>query len=174
MQFCRGEGRWTCLRRALPGARHVVHLHTLSEMHLIKMVEAQARYANPIDVLGPDLRSAVLESVAEAIDAGAVVAGEPDAKGQFTVVVRRAVTNLQRRAQLLMDFLERGPYEGQEDFVPSEMACKRLSDSETAGAVRFVYYHVVNTFQGALAELLAASEFARFALREFSDGRPRL
>lgn len=58
------------------------------------------------------------------------------------------------RGRLLQRFLKEGPYES-DGTIPPELIERRLSDHDTALAVRFIYCFMVNSFQGALAELLA-------------------
>ena len=58
------------------------------------------------------------------------------------------------RGQLLQRFLTCGPYEG-EGNIPAELASERLSDCETSLVIRFIWSYVINSFKGALAELLA-------------------
>ncbi len=85
---------------------------------------------------------------------GAVIPGGRDAQSVFRHSVSEAVTALEVRDELLRRFLINGPYEG-DGPIPASKRDIRLSDDECARAIAFIYSHVVNCFQGSLAELLS-------------------
>jgi hypothetical protein len=73
------------------------------------------------------------------------------------------------RNVLFQRFLRDGPYEDS-GKIPPKMVSKRLSDDETAAAIRFIYYRVINYFQGALGELLAAAPCCKVLRRLKREG----
>jgi hypothetical protein len=61
------------------------------------------------------------------------------------------------RGALFQDFLRKGPYEGDEEELPPAALATRLSDGETRTVISYIYAQMVNTFQGAVTELLASA-----------------
>jgi hypothetical protein len=108
----------------------------------------------------------------EALALGAVFGPSQDPLTVFRGAVRSSIRDIELhpRGRLLQRFLKEGPYEGEGD-IPPEMAARRLTDRETASAVNFVFFYMVNSFQGRLAELLAAAPCARLLGRLKAAGR---
>ena len=73
------------------------------------------------------------------------------------------------RGQLLQRFLTLGPYEGEGD-IPAALASDRLSDCHTSSAIRFIWFFVINSFKGKLAELLAIRPCLRIVARAKTKG----
>jgi hypothetical protein len=116
------------------------------------------RLADIIDfgILGPELALDVERSVARGLEAGSVFDRSANALEVLRDTVSASIRDIEThpRGQLLQRFLREGPYE-RDGPIPPEARTTRLSDEEAATAVRFVYCFMVNSFQGALAELLA-------------------
>ncbi len=108
------------------------------------------------DLLWDDLGRDVRRALQYAFDNGAVFRTGRQPLAVFRAALDEAVRNIEgdERGQLIQRFVTDGPYEHEGPF-PASMVGKRLTDAETAAAVSFVHGHVVNCFQGALAELLA-------------------
>lgn len=109
------------------------------------------------DVIDPRLADAVRRSIAGALRAGAVFPGRRDPKALFRRAVGDAITSIEERGDLLKQFLELGPYE-RRGRIPAKLRGLRLPDAEVSRAIAFIYCHVVNSFKGALTELLAVGE----------------
>lgn len=127
---------------------------------------AEQSYAKQIaasfspQLLGPELAEDVFRSIRTALDIGVIFGTFNDPETILNDAVATAVTNIEDRASQLRRFLRDGPYEVDGE-IPPELQGRRLTDEETAKATTFIYSHVVNCFQGSLAELLAAEPCAR-------------
>ncbi len=64
------------------------------------------------------------------------------------------------RGKLFQEFLLKGPYENT-GSIPKELADLRLTDSESVSAVSFIFSFMINSFKGALAELLSTKPCTR-------------
>jgi len=109
------------------------------------------------DLLDEPLASDIMKSLKAAIDGGAVFAAPPDPLAIFRQALLSSIRQIeedQKRFALFVRFLRDGPYYQRGD-IPPEVASQFLTDDETRQAIRYIYHRVVNTFQGALAELLA-------------------
>lgn len=109
-----------------------------------------------IDLLDRDLADDVILSIEHALDHGVVFPAGNSPLTIFQASVADSIRDIEAhpKGALLQRFLTDGPYEG-DGPIPAAVSSKRLSDAETASAVAFVLSHVVNSFKGALAELLA-------------------
>lgn len=96
-------------------------------------------------------------SLRRAVAGGVVFEGGAAPLDIFCHAVDTAIRDIDRhpRGELFRRFVVQGPYEGEGEF-PTSMNGERLTDEETAKAIRFVYSWMVNSFQGRLAELLTA------------------
>jgi hypothetical protein len=65
--------------------------------------------------------------------------------------------------------LTEGPYE-KAGKIPLKLVGRRLTDDETASAVAFIHSYVVNSFQGCLAEILAAVPCLRIVREQQEKG----
>ena len=106
-------------------------------------------------MVGTDLANDLFESITIALKSKAIFSEGSEPTMIFRDAIAKAITNIEERAILLRRFLRYGPYEYDGD-TPLELEGCRLTDAETSKAITFIYSHVVNCFQGQLAELLAA------------------
>lgn len=109
------------------------------------------------DLLPEGLAVDLFSSVSSALEGGTVFEYGSAPLHVFQHAVDGAVRDIRRhpRGQLLQRLVTQGPYE-REGAFPAELMGSRLTDEETAKAIRFVFSWMVNSFQGRLAELLAA------------------
>lgn len=109
------------------------------------------------ELLGSSLGKELKSSLQTALDAGVIFQGGLDPLSIFRHTLRSSIRDIEShpRGKLLQEFLRKGPYEDA-GRIPDELRKQRLSDDETASAITFIYSHMVNSFKGALAELLAA------------------
>jgi len=124
------------------------------------------------DLLGPRLGADVRASIEDALDAGAEFAQPGPALAIFRAALSASIREIEThpRGLLLQRFLRVGPYEDGGE-IPTELAAGRLSDEETAAAVRFVFSSMVNSFKGRLAELLACRPIVRLVAELEEGGR---
>ncbi|MEE9402255.1 MAG: hypothetical protein V3V47_03555 [Desulfobacteria bacterium] len=118
------------------------------------------------EILGKALGKDVEVSLGKAIAAGAVFPAGSDPLSVFREALSESIRTIEtnERNILFQRFLRDGPYEDS-GKIPPKMVSKRLSDDETAAAIRFIYYRVINYFQGALGELLAAAPCSKVLRR---------
>jgi hypothetical protein len=124
------------------------------------------------EILGEALGKDVEISLRTALSAGAVFSVESDPLLVFRESLAESIRTIEtdERSILFQRFLKDGPYEDSGE-IPSEMVSKRLSDDETAAAIRFIYYRVINHFQGSLGELLAVAPCVQLIKELQHDGR---
>lgn len=121
-------------------------------------------------MIGSNLANDILESISIALRANAVFS---EGRKPITILrnaVAKAITDIEERAGLLRRFLRDGPYEYDGD-IPPELQGRRLTYEETSRAITFIYSHVVNCFQGRLAELLAAGPCVKLVEELKATGR---
>lgn len=121
-------------------------------------------------MVGTDLANDLLESITIALEAKAIFKEGSEPTTIFRDAVASAITNIEERASLLRRFLRDGPYERDGD-IPPELRARRLTDEETSKAITFIYSHVVNCFQGRLAELLALGPCVQLVEELRASGR---
>lgn len=121
-------------------------------------------------MIGSGLANDLLESITIALDSGAVFSEGTKPITIFRDAVAKAITDIEERAGLLRRFLRDGPYEHDGDISP-ELRGGRLTDEETARAITFIYSHVINCFQGRLAELLAGGPCAKLVKELKTNGQ---
>lgn len=114
-------------------------------------VAASIASAASLELLPAPLSKDVLRSLSKGLQHGAVFSSGSDPETIFRHSVFQVVA---ARCELLRRFLIDGPYE-EDGPVPAPMRRSRLADQECARAITFVFSHVVNAFQGRLAELLS-------------------
>ena len=102
--------------------------------------------------LGDDLES----SLRAALAGGAIFSEGDDPLVIFRKTLASSIVGIEtnRRGKLFQEFLLRGPYDDS-GKIPAELATHYLSDDDTASAITFIYSHMVNSFKGAITELLA-------------------
>jgi hypothetical protein len=90
--------------------------------------------------------------------AGVVFPFGTDPLSIFRNTVQTSIRDIEadKRGQFFQRFLRDGPYEGDGE-IPPELYGKRLTDRETAEAITFIYSFMVNSFKGAVTELLSAA-----------------
>lgn len=120
-----------------------------------ELASSLAKTVGP-EILGPKLSADVRASIREAREAGTVFPTRGGTLAVFRATLASCIRDIEDhdRGRLLQRFLLQGPYEDVGD-IPAPIAPHRLSDGETAAAIAFVYSFMVNSFKGALAELLA-------------------
>lgn len=114
------------------------------------------------DLLGESLGADVEQAVGAALKAGAVFPGGDDALAIFRNTLVASIRDIEKheRGRLFQRFLRDGPYEDVGP-IPPELRGKRLTPEVCAEAITFVYSFMVNSFKGALTELLAAGSCQR-------------
>jgi hypothetical protein len=108
------------------------------------------------DLVGSDLGGEVESSLSAALACGAIFSDGTDPLAIFRKTLVSSITDIEThpRGRLFQDFLLKGPYENS-GKIPPELERQRLSDTETASAITFIYSHMVNCFKGAITELIA-------------------
>ncbi|MCG7871009.1 MAG: hypothetical protein JAZ11_02775 [Candidatus Thiodiazotropha lotti] len=110
------------------------------------------------ELLGSDLGNDVEIALKAALEGGAVFPDGSDPLVIFQKNLASSITDIEThpRGKLFQEFLLKGPYEDSGE-IPAELVNQRLSDTETASTITFIYSHMVNCFKGAVTELLAAN-----------------
>jgi hypothetical protein len=93
-------------------------------------------------------------SLSVALRSSVVTSGDGRPVAIFRQAVAEAISSLEERDDLLRRFLVQGPHD-KGGPIPESRKTQRLSDVDTGQAVAFIYAHVINSFQGKLAELLS-------------------
>jgi hypothetical protein len=108
------------------------------------------------ELLGPSLSKDCESRLTGAVASGAIFQGGNDPLSIFRAAVRTSIREIEtdERGRLFQGFLLDGPYEGEED-IPPELRSQRLTDDETTSVISFMYSFMVNSFKGAVTELLA-------------------
>jgi hypothetical protein len=114
------------------------------------------------ELLDEGLARDIQESVRQALAEGAVFAAGSDPLSVFREALAESIRTIEshERNALFRRFLKDGPYEDSGQ-IPPGFVSSRLSDDQTAAAIRFIYYRVINYFQGSLGELLAVGACVR-------------
>ncbi len=122
------------------------------------------------DLIGGTLGQDVRRSLEEALAGDAIFDGGGTPLDIFRRAVDAAIRDVSShpRGELLQRFLVEAPYERDGD-IPDELAAHRLTDNETAAVTAFVRMFMVSSFQGRLAELVAAAP-AVHLLRRLQQG----
>lgn len=113
------------------------------------------------DLLRDELATDLQSALAAALNAGVSFESGSTPLQIFRAAVAATVRDIQEHptGRLLGRFLRHGPLvEGEP--VSAEVLAQRLTDDETANAIRFIHSSMINTFKGLLAELLAAPRVA--------------
>ncbi|MBI3825620.1 MAG: hypothetical protein HY294_06475 [Candidatus Rokubacteria bacterium] len=122
------------------------------------MEEGLRRLVESFDfsLLDPGLAEDVLAALTHGLAEGAVFPVEGSPLVLFREGLAAAIRDIEGhpRGRLLQRFLTIGPYWAGGE-IPADQRNSCLSDEETAAATAFVYHHMVNAFQGRLAEILA-------------------
>lgn len=109
------------------------------------------------ELLGPDLGEDLEFRLKTALEKGTVFQGGGNPLSIFRTALRASIREIEthERGRLFQRFLRFGPYEGEGD-IPAELSDQRLTDVDTAKSITFIYSFMVNSFKGAVTELLAA------------------
>jgi len=124
------------------------------------------------ELLGGGLSKDVESALRTALAAKAVFPKESTTPiAIFRQALADSIRNIEShpRGELFQQFLLEGPYEGVGE-IPTELIDKHPSDAEVATAITFIYSHMVNSFKGAITELLAASACSRLLKRLQREG----
>jgi hypothetical protein len=123
------------------------------------------------DMLGVQLARDIESSLQIALKAGAVFPCDSTPLAIFRQSLATAIRDIHNdcRGLLFQRFLADGPYEG-DGRIPSKLQGQRLSDDETTTVIAFIYSYMVNCFQGAIMEMLAAAPCLRI-LKEMQKER---
>jgi hypothetical protein len=107
-------------------------------------------------LIGAGLGKDVKDALKNALAGGAVFSTGADPLTIFRKTLAGSIRNIEQhpRGKLFQAFLLKGPYENSGE-IPVEMVKQRLSDDECAAAINFIYSFMVNSFKGAVTELLA-------------------
>ena len=114
------------------------------------------------ELLGTDLSKDAESGLKAALASGAVFQGGNDPLSIFRGTVQASIREIEtdKRGRLFQRFLRDGPYESEGD-IPAELRSQRLTDDETASVIAFIYSFMVNSFKGAVTELLAGAPCQR-------------
>lgn len=123
------------------------------------------------DLLGEALGHDVEAALTYALAGGTRFAGGTDALAIFLAALTDSIRDIETHAhgRLFQRFLRDGPYEYEGD-IPEALLGQRLTEEETAAAITFIYSFMVNSFKGAVTELLAAAACQRFIEARRSEG----
>lgn len=124
------------------------------------------------DLVGFDLGRDIESALNEALIDGAVFQEGSNPLVIFRKALASSIVDIEAhpRGRLFQKFLLKGPYEDS-GKIPTELVNQRLSDSETASAITFIYAHMVNCFKGAITELLATKPCMRLMKRLQQNGQ---
>ena len=122
-----------------------------------------------LDFLGEDLGRDVNEALGLAIQGGAVFPKADPPLALFRQAVAEAIGRIagDDRWALFQRFLKDGPQDV-EEAAPDPAS---LNQAETATVISFVWGHMISSFQGAIAELLATAPCARILQMLQQEGR---
>lgn len=110
------------------------------------------------ELLGEGLEGDVNSAIEAALAGGVVFPGTAKPLAIFRESLTTSIRDIEshRRGRLLQKFLTKGPYADVGE-IPAAPRDKWLGDDETALAIRFVHSFMVNSFKGAVTELLASA-----------------
>lgn len=114
------------------------------------------------ELLGENLGEDVESSLKTALAGGAVFHKGTDPVSIFRESLATSIRNIQShpRGRLFQEFLLKGPYEDAGP-IPPELEGQRLSDEATTSVITFIYSYMVNSFKGAVTELLGSAACMR-------------
>lgn len=134
------------------------------------LLAEEAEFSLIGEALGRDVSAAVRVALAS----GAVFPNGRDPLAVFRATVADSIRDIEThpRGRLFREFLMKGPYVDSGP-IPRRLRGEHLSDDDVARVIAFVYSFMVNSFKGAVAELLAAGAVARLVKRMKQEGRLR-
>jgi hypothetical protein len=121
------------------------------------------------DFLGDELGRDLNEALEHALLAGAVFPKADQPLALFRLAVAEAIGQIagDDRWDLFQRFLKYGP----QDVEDTVRKPERLSQAETATVISFIWGHAINSFQGAITELLATAPCTRILQTLQKEGR---
>jgi len=123
------------------------------------------------DFLSGDLGYDIENSIKTGLSFGALFPKSQNALEIFRESVAEAILEIEQKVDLISNFLRKGPYWSDEP-IPKQYKDFCLSDMEVTAVIAFIYSHMINHFQGKLAELLAIEpcvEFIKTNLSKFTS-----
>ena len=124
------------------------------------------------DLIGSDLGNDVESALQVALAGGAVFPNGSEPLLIFRQTLNNSIRDIEShpRGRLFQEFLLKGPYEDVGE-IPTALVGQRLSDTDYAAAITFIYSFMVNSFKGAVAELLAVRACLHLLRRLQRDGK---
>lgn len=124
------------------------------------------------ELVGSELGCDIESALNAALKGGAIFREGGDSIVIFRKALASSIVGIEThpRGRLFQQFLLKGPYENSGE-IPAELKNQRLSDTETASAITFIYSHMVNCFKGAITELLATKPCMLIMKQLQRDGR---
>ncbi|NQT93853.1 MAG: hypothetical protein HQ559_13925 [Lentisphaerae bacterium] len=122
-------------------------------------------------LLGEALGRDVRDALRTALTAGAIFPKGTDPISIYRAALSDSVRDIEHhpRGLLFLKFLAKGPYVDAGP-IPRLLRKNYLSDREVASVTAFIHAFMVNSFKGAVAELLAAGAAARLVRRLRREG----
>ena len=123
------------------------------------------------ELLGSGLGKDVKSALHAALSGGAVFANGNDGLAIFRQALAASIRNIEShpRGRLFQEFLLKGPYENVGE-IPTALVGHRLTDADSAAAITFIFSYMVNSFKGAVAELLATKTCLHLLTQLRQDG----
>ena len=114
------------------------------------------------ELLGENLAGEVESSLQTALAGGAIFYNTADPLSIFREGLAACIRSIDShpRGELFQEFLLKGPYEDAGP-IPSELVGQRLSDEATTSVIAFIYSYMVNSFKGAVTEMLGSAACIR-------------
>jgi len=124
------------------------------------------------DIVCSDLGRDIESSLKDSLSDGVIFNEGSSPLVIFRKILTSSIVDIEAhpRGRLFQKFLAKGPYE-KSGKIPKKFIDKRLSDSETAAAITFIYAHMVNCFKGAITELLAVKPCMHLMKRLQTNGQ---
>ncbi len=133
--------------------------------HFGRMLAETVDFSFLAEELGRDAN----ESLSLGLEAGAVMPSAGQPVDHLRHAIAEAIGDITSHARwdLFQRFLEHGPT----DVEETDSNPERLTQAETANVISFIWGHTVNSFQGAITELLAVKPCVRILKRLQQEGR---
>lgn len=124
------------------------------------------------ELLGSDLGKDVERVLQTALSKGVVFAHGFDPLTIFRQELTQSIRSIEShpKGRLIQDFLLKGPFETSSK-LPNLKTSHCLSDAECASATAFIFFHMVNSFKAAIAELLAVRPCLKLLTRLQKNGQ---
>ncbi|NQS98750.1 MAG: hypothetical protein HQ591_09870 [candidate division Zixibacteria bacterium] len=124
------------------------------------------------ELLGHALGKNVESALKAALQDSAVFENAYDSLTIFRQALAVSIRSIEShpRGRLFQKFLREGPYEDSGE-IPVNLVDNRLSDADTAATITFIFSYMVNSFKGAVTELLAAKPCLNLMKKLQKEGR---